>query len=156
MVRTSLTGLPSRPSLHSGRDGLGAGSRPQQESGVSRRHPLDRDVRRGDTARMRMGRWCVIVAVVVGAVLAQTSSVGAAAFHRCDPAPTLEGRLVAKNLRCSKARSIAFGYFTHTQPGRHTGPAAVGGFRCNGTLGRVFHIACARGSAALRFDGVAA
>jgi len=75
---------------------------------------------------------------------------------RCTAAPLLTGVLRVTHASCSRGRRAAYGYFTHTQPARHVGPARVGAFRCYGRFDGRFVIRCRAGRAGVYFRGFAA
>lgn len=86
--------------------------------------------------------------VFLAAVLALGLSTADArpAYARCPTGPNLKGKLFEQNARCSTAQRVSYGYFSHTQPGQHEGPATVYHFQCDGHYARgAFHIKCHRG-----------
>lgn len=101
-----------------------------------------------------------MVALLVLATLGEPPPLAAGSARnasvRCAAAPLLTGVLRVTHASCSRGRRAAYGYFTHTQPARHVGPARVGAFRCYGRFDGRFVIRCRAGRAGVYFRGFAA
>jgi len=106
-------------------------------------------------------RVSVLLVGAIAVAIAGQAQAERPSYDRCPDGPKLEGKLLATNVGCPAARRVSYGYFTHTQPGQHEGPARVGPWRCLGRWdGRDFRIKCRRplpgpGMRRTKFVGVA-